>query len=247
MAVERDRERDVSGHAISDTFEDIDGRSTRWDAHNARRRDQLIDAAIAAVEADGPGVGVGRIAERAGVRRPVFYRHFKDRDELDEQIRLRVLATLMTQLLPHLVLTEPPVITLGAVIQSYLDWVIAHPRLHQLLDAGAPGPHVARGEEVAAAKNELITAISNFFGLIIDLHAPDARFRVVVASGLVGFADAVVSRWMRDQDPAVSASDLATFLTNTLWMIIDGNLRAAGVVLDPTQPLTQTIWPELST
>lgn len=271
-----------------------DGRSTRWDAHNARRRDVLIEAAIAAIEAEGPGVGVGRIAERAGVRRPVFYRHFKDRDELDAQIRHRLLAALLQQLVPQLTLSRPPLDTLRAVVGAYVDWVVAHPRLHRFLEAVPPGTpgtastdETARtdetvttdetattdeatgsagttgsetadgdraktGTEPAASRNEVITLISDYFSEIVDLQAPGARFRVPVAAGLVGFTDAVVSRWVRDRSLPVSASEvsaaeLTAFLTASLWMIIDGNMRVAGVVMDPLRPLSHRVWPDVPT
>src|SRR5690349_15505504 len=47
------------------------------------RRDQLVAAALSCIEEFGPGVGMGQIAERAGVPRPHVYRVIASKDELD--------------------------------------------------------------------------------------------------------------------------------------------------------------------
>ncbi|MDQ3576647.1 MAG: TetR/AcrR family transcriptional regulator [Actinomycetota bacterium] len=77
-----------------------DGRSTRWDAHKLQRRLEILDAAVAAIEQDGPHVGVKQIAERVGLPRSVVYRHFTGRADLDEQIRQRIIDGLMIRLTP---------------------------------------------------------------------------------------------------------------------------------------------------
>src|ERR1700684_1211244 len=47
------------------------------------RRDALLDAAVALVSAEGVHVvSMEAVAERAGVSRPLVYKHFANRDEL---------------------------------------------------------------------------------------------------------------------------------------------------------------------
>ncbi|NIB31873.1 hypothetical protein HBB16_09250 [Pseudonocardia sp. MCCB 268] len=43
-----------------------DGRSTRWDAHRARRREQLVDAALAVLGSDGGTGASTRSRSRPG-------------------------------------------------------------------------------------------------------------------------------------------------------------------------------------
>ncbi|SDJ44767.1 transcriptional regulator, TetR family [Frankineae bacterium MT45] len=212
------------------------------EVRHARRRDDLIYAAISAIEEEGVGVGMGRIAELAGVSRPIFYRHFKDREELDELVRRRALALLMHEMLPQFGFSKPPMQTLRGVITAYVTWVVSHPRLHQFLESGSSGSgnvdHCA-----VMAKNEYITVISNYFGAVVDLSEDAARFRVPLASGMVGFADAVMRRWLMDPEPKMPDTELAEFLTVSLWMMLDGNLRSVGIVIDPDRPLEEVIWP----
>ncbi|SOD72333.1 TetR family transcriptional regulator [Jatrophihabitans sp. GAS493] len=207
-----------------------------------RRRDDLIYAAISAIEAEGVGVGMGRMAELAGVSRPIFYRHFKDREELDELVRRRALALLMREVLPQFGFSRPPMKTLRGVTTAYVTWIVGHPRLHQFLESGSSGSGNVDHYAVMA-KNEYITVISNYFAAIVELSDDDDRFRVPLASGMVGFADAVMRRWLMDAEPKMPAKELAEFLTVSLWMLLDGHLRSAGIIIDPDRPLEEVIWP----
>ena len=59
-----------------------DGRSTRWDAHRAQRRETIVDAALSLLGETGPDFGLDQVAARAGVTKPVIYRFFGDRAAL---------------------------------------------------------------------------------------------------------------------------------------------------------------------
>src|ERR1700737_4405339 len=48
-----------------------------------QRRRQIIDAAIAAIEESGPAALTGQIADKAGLARTHFYRHFASKEDLD--------------------------------------------------------------------------------------------------------------------------------------------------------------------
>ena len=75
-----------------------DRRNSRWDDHRRARRQEIVDAAIAAVGRHGPGVGMEEIAAEAGTSKTVVYRHFGDRAEL----YLAVCNRVASQLLPKL-------------------------------------------------------------------------------------------------------------------------------------------------
>src|SRR5437588_11522378 len=73
-------------------------------ARHAAKRQQLLDAASAAVRREGPGASMDDIAREAGITKPIIYRAFGDRDGLTNAVadlfagELRdVLQTAITQ------------------------------------------------------------------------------------------------------------------------------------------------------
>ena len=74
-----------------------DRRSSRWDEHRRARREQLVDATLAAVAKHGAGVGMEEIAAEAGTSKTVVYRHFADRAELYVAVCNRVAAAAAAQ------------------------------------------------------------------------------------------------------------------------------------------------------
>jgi AcrR family transcriptional regulator len=55
----------------------------------AARREELLDAAIRCIRGEGPGISMERIAAEAGVTKPILYRHFRHRADLEDAIALR--------------------------------------------------------------------------------------------------------------------------------------------------------------
>src|SRR4051794_23207465 len=62
------------------------------------RREQLVDATLAAVGRHGAGVGMEEIAAEAGTSKAVVYRHFTDRSELYVAVCARVAGQLVRKL-----------------------------------------------------------------------------------------------------------------------------------------------------
>src|SRR5918994_2066962 len=116
-----------------------DGRQARWDKHNQERRQVILDAAVAVVEAGEPGAEfhVQQIAERAGINRSVVYRHFTDRADLDHAILVEIVEGVMEQLLPALTLDGTVRDIIDRIVVAYVDWAASHPALHRLVDHAA--------------------------------------------------------------------------------------------------------------
>src|SRR5947209_3891593 len=77
-----------------------DARRERWRGHREARRAQLVQAAVRAIRAHGPGVGMGVIAAEAGVTKPVLYRMFTDRADLYLAVGQHMAADFLTRLAP---------------------------------------------------------------------------------------------------------------------------------------------------
>jgi len=52
------------------------------DARRAQRREELLDAAVRAIQREGPDVSMDALAAEAGVTKPILYRHFGDKGGL---------------------------------------------------------------------------------------------------------------------------------------------------------------------
>lgn len=219
---------------------EVDGRSTRWNAHKARRQSDLIDAAVAAIEEDGPGIGVKQIADRLGLPRSVVYRHFKDRADLDELIRRRIVDSLMADLAPTL---EPGGTVMEAIrraVDAYLGWVRRHPRLHAFLGSGAPVPGEGAGV-VAGTKEAIAVQIGEVFSGVLKSLGEDSASAPSLAVGIVGFVDATVNHWLAGKPQQLTGTQLAELLTCSIWSVLDGNLRALGVELAPDRPMSDLL------
>ncbi|WP_026360079.1 TetR/AcrR family transcriptional regulator [Amycolatopsis nigrescens] len=218
-----------------------DGRATRWDAHKAQRRLEVLDAAVAAIEQDGPGVGVKQIAERVGVPRPVVYRHFKDREDLDEQIRQRVVEMLMAELAPTLAPGGTTSQTIRRAVDTYLGWIERHPRLHHFLGAGSNRERGTASRVVSGTKTAIAIRLTELFADALRRFDRNTAFAEPLAFGLVGLVDATVNRWLADPDKTLTSAQLADFLSGSAWFLIEGNLAVVGVHVDPETPLSELL------
>ena len=224
----------------SNTRAETDGRSTRWNAHKAQRRLDLLDAAVAVIEEEGPEFGVKQIADRLGLPRSVVYRHFKDRADLDELIRRRIVDSLMADLAPTLQPDGTVVAAIRHAIDAYLDWIRRHPRLHAFLGAGAPAPGDGAGV-VAGTKAAIAVQVGELFEVVLKSLGQDPAPAPSIAFGIVGFVDAAVNHWLADKRHALTGDQLADLLTCSIWSVLDGNLRSMGVDLAPDRLVSDLI------
>lgn len=219
---------------------EADGRSTRWDAHKARRQVDLLDAAVAAIEQDGPKVGVKQIADRIGLPRSVVYRHFKDRADLDEQIRQRIIDSLMAEFAPTLEPDGTAIAAIRRAVDAYLDWIKQNPRLHAFLGAGTRAPG-GGSRVVAGTKAVIAVQAGELFSTVLRSFGKDTSLAPSIAFGLVGFVDATVNNWLADKRRGLGSAQLAEFLTCSIWSVLDGNLRRLGVEIDPDRPVSDLL------
>src|SRR5947208_14982829 len=123
-----------------------DRRDSRWDAHRAQRRAELVDATLAAVGKHGAGVGMEEIAAEAGTSKTVVYRHFADRAELHVAVCNRVAAQLLPKLRSAIESTAQPRQMVAAAIETYLAFLEADPELYRFvvhppgMDRAGPDP-----------------------------------------------------------------------------------------------------------
>lgn len=214
-----------------------DGRDTRWDDHRAQRRDTMLSTAIAEIEANGTEIAVAQIAAGAGIPRSVVYRLFRNREDLDEQIRTRIVEDLMSHLAPAL---DPEGTIREAIADGmgvYVGWVSRHPRLHEFLglsQTATPGP----GSRVVSGTR---TAIAGYLAALLELQLGRLGAASIptgeaenVAFGVVGLVEGTVSHWIsRPEDSRTSEADLIAFLSDALWATLASAASRQGIALDP--------------
>lgn len=223
-----------------------DGRHTRWDEHRSERRTQILDAAIAVIESNPPGspVHVRQIAERAGLARPVVYRHFADRADLDHAVNGRILALVREEIFGALHVEGTIEQIIGRAVSAYVHWAAEHPALHRFASEETPredGPN-----ELQRSVTEIGEQVTEFLRLLLEMiEVPvteeDARDLGIMVAGLVGMAFGAVRFWLAapTQDPP--AEVLAAQLSRSVWFVLEGHARERGLVVDPTVPLEQLV------
>src|SRR4051794_1843691 len=72
-------------------------RNGEVEARRAKKRIELLDAAIRAIRREGPGVSMGEMAAEAGVTKPILYRHFGAKGGLYHAIAERYATELLTR------------------------------------------------------------------------------------------------------------------------------------------------------
>ncbi|MER7556561.1 TetR/AcrR family transcriptional regulator [Nocardioides sp. NPDC126508] len=222
-----------------------DGRQERWSKHNEQRRQQIIDAAIAVIEAGEPGadVQVQQIAVRAGLSRTVIYRHFEDRADLDRAVQQAILDGLWSDLMPGITLdgTVPQIIE--RIIGTYVRWARAHPALHLAADhdieGGDDGPLQQGMEQLAGRISTIVgTAVIALGG---NPTEEEAEALDPLIYGLVGAVFGAVRRWLTRTGERLPAETLERLTAQSIWYVIDGHARGFGIELDPDLPLEELL------
>lgn len=216
-----------------------DGRQLRWEEHNRARRQRLLDAAIALLDEREAGADprMAEIAERAGLRRPVIYRYFTDRQALDAAIEAEVAARLAHEIMPHLDVAQPIIDIIHDSIAVYVRWSEDHPSLRWIIDRGArsPGGPVERGfSDVAQIVAALVLGAVD--GLDMPVTERERRYVDPLVHGLVEAVVGTVRRWvsLEDRPPA---NILVHLSTESVWYIMAGHAQALGVTLERDQNL----------
>jgi AcrR family transcriptional regulator len=127
------------------------------------RREQLLDAAKAVVAQDGfHGVSIEAVARRAGITRPIVYRHFEDLGALLEALVERETVRALGQLREFLPseLGGDPREALLASLRGYLRAVESDPVTWGLMLVPAEGAPGLLGERIAAGRAAVIGRLS---------------------------------------------------------------------------------------
>ncbi|MBB6373629.1 AcrR family transcriptional regulator [Pseudonocardia eucalypti] len=212
----------------------VKARKQRWAGHRAKRREELVEAALTAIRRHGPAVSVAAIAAEAGVTKPVLYRHFSDRADLQRAVSERAAKILLEKLVPELGRPLPPVDRIRALIGAFLAGAEEEPELwHFVVHSQDPGPAGAAApqSDVVAHNFELIAGMLTSL-LTDNLRAlgQDAGGAEAWAFGLVGMVYTAGDWWL--QRRTMSREALVDYLTQLIWQGLSGPLQGAPLKKD---------------
>ena len=204
----------------------VDGRSARWNDHRVARREELIDAAIAAIDEYGSEVGMDQIAAAARTSKPVIYRYFADKNELYRAVGKRVIARIVEAL--HGVPPEPdPRSLMLASIDAYLHLLDEHPQLFRFVaqnrlfgDPAALEFNNPVADVLTAALGEQLRAVG--------FDPAGARPWGVAVVGFIRAA----SLWWLDNPHVMTRQQLTDYLGALLWGGGAGIFALAGREVD---------------
>lgn len=201
-----------------------DGRSARWAAHRAARREELIEAAIAAIGEHGASAGMDQIAAAAGTSKPVVYRYFSDKDDLYRAVSQRAVGDVLASLLAVTERGPAPRELLHAGVDAYLTLLEANPELYRFVSR-----HPLVGD--ADSATDFSTVVAELLTRHLAEHLAgcglDPAFASPWGEAVVGFINAA-SLWWLDHRDAMTRPQLTAYLGALLWGGVAGVLQAAG-------------------
>lgn len=218
-----------------------DGRDRRWNDHREARRRKLLDAAVRLIDAEGGEIGVASICSSAGVPRSVVYKLFRDRDDLDEQIRQRIIRDLNRRMAPTLVPRSTGREIVVTAVRTYLRWVTEHPQLHQFLNVGAGSRPAPATGSIYAGKATFVRALEELIIAIVPARALPKGYAAHLANALVGMADATINAWLAAGRQRSSAAALHRFVTDGACSLVEGTAQSVGLAIDLNAPVASFI------
>jgi AcrR family transcriptional regulator len=201
------------------------GRAGRWAGHREQRRAELVESAIEAIREHGAGVSVAGIAAAAGVTKPVLYRHFTDRADLQRAVSERAAKMLLDRLLPELESRRDPIERIRAIVDAFLAAVEDEPELWRFV-VHNPGGEQEAGADVVAHNLALIAGMIAA-GLMEELRTRrrDAGGAEAWAYGIAGMVYTAGDWWL--QRRTMTRATLTDYLTELIWGGLSGVLGLA--------------------
>lgn len=190
----------------------------------AGRRAEMVAAAIDAVRAHGAGVSVAEIAARAGITKPVLYRHFADRADLQRAVGERAAEMLMERVVPALAAELDPRAQVAAIVDAFLAGIEDEPELWRFV-VHNPAERGPGAEIVDDAREHIARLLTTLIGDRLRAAGHDSGGAEVWAHGLVGMVESAGDWWLERR--TMSRSAVAGYLTTLIWGGLAGLLDAA--------------------
>ena len=183
-----------------------------------QRRQQLFEVARERFAQQGfHATSMDEIAEAAGVTKPVLYQHFPSKRalyvELLEETGRQLLSTLADATARAGSLRER--VELG--FRAYFRFAVGNRSAFLFL----LGTSLRSDPEFARIVEEILDAAAETIATLIEIPAPDAQ-RQMLANAIVGMAEAVGLRVLREPGAVVDGDQLAKWISELAWFGLRG-------------------------
>jgi AcrR family transcriptional regulator len=183
-----------------------------------QRRQQLFEVARERFAQQGfHATSMDEIAEAAGVTKPVLYQHFPSKRalyvELLEETGRQLLSTLAEATALAGSLRER--VELG--FRAYFRFAVGNRSAFLFL----LGTSLRSDPEFARIVEEILDAAAETIATLIEIPAPDEQ-RQMLANAIVGMAESVGLRVLRDPGTIVDSDQLAQWISELAWFGLRG-------------------------
>lgn len=196
------------------------------------RRDALLDAAVRAIRAAGPGASMDDIAREAGLTKPILYATFGDKAGLASALAERYLGELIPAVLAAFQRERPPEEMVRSAIDTFIGFVDEDPNVYRFLVRGVGA------DERSFIEQRLITEfglrIAQVLRSAMRASGSDSGPAELWSFAILGTVLAGAEWWQAR--PSMSRSDVVDYLSAFVW----AGLTAGGVArIDPLAAFQQ--------
>jgi AcrR family transcriptional regulator len=193
-----------------------------------RRRHQLLDVARELFAAGGfHATSMDDVAEAAGVTKPVLYQHFPSKRALYRELLEDVGARLMSDITAAAAPADSGRERVQNGIAAYFRFVTRNQPAFRLLF----GASVRNDAEFAEVASAVLEHMADAVAVMVDVDLP-AEQKAVLAHAIIGMAEAVGRRTLRDEATEQDPELLAHWTAELVWYGLRG-IRTGPEVATP--------------
>jgi AcrR family transcriptional regulator len=198
------------------------------------RRQRLLEVAQAVFGEKGyRKTEVEELARRAGVTKPVIYRHFPGgKAEIYRRVLDEHLAVLLSGFWQAIGSSHEPQEALRRGVGAYLSFAENNPDAFHLLVDASPELDAGIGDRLAEVRSTIATELSQAIARVLVASDLPSEGAPIYAHALLGGVESVVEWWLRSGRP--ERERVVEYLVAFAWRGFDGLPRdAARLQLHP--------------